>query len=88
MLETKAAFPYPGSTGYLKPQGDPVRIIQRRADGRLLVQKLSPVQHLAPASSSAAVGGASRTLTAPAADVCERQIDAIETRAQQRRRAA
>lgn len=37
MLHTPADFPHPGSDAFLAPAGDPVRIIQRCADSRLIV---------------------------------------------------
>lgn len=37
MLHATADFPHPGSTGFLAPTGDQVRIVQRRADTRLTI---------------------------------------------------
>lgn len=37
MLHAPAEYPHPGSDAFLAPGGDPLRIIQRRADGRLVV---------------------------------------------------
>jgi hypothetical protein len=35
MLASLAPFPFPGAPAFLKPDADPVRIIQRRTDGRV-----------------------------------------------------
>ena len=37
MLPFTAPYPFPGSTGFIVGCGTPVRILQRRADGRLTV---------------------------------------------------
>lgn len=37
MLNTPSEFPNPGSTAYLRPSGEAVRIIQHNADGTRLI---------------------------------------------------
>lgn len=37
MLKTPADFPHSGSTAYVAPHGEQVRIIQRNADGSFLI---------------------------------------------------
>ena len=37
MLNTPAPFPHPGSAGFVLASGEPVRILQRNADGTCLV---------------------------------------------------
>lgn len=42
MLASPAPFPFPGAPAFLKPDAAPVRIIQRRNDGRVLVHRDLP----------------------------------------------
>lgn len=67
MLRTPSEFPHPGSTAYLSPHGEEVRVIQRNADGTVLIA----LQRLAPDRS------ASDTRTVARADLHEAQAAAI-----------
>lgn len=55
MLAIVTDFPATGSTGYLAPNGEPVRILRHNADGTVLLRRDRP--------------GASGNLTADAGDV-------------------
>lgn len=80
MLTSTATFPQAGSYGYLRPEGDEVRILRRNADGTVLVaftaSRLHPTRHR----------DASGNRTVPASHVHEKLRDAI--RNTKRRRAA
>lgn len=78
MLKQPAEFPHPGSTAFLAPHGEQVRIIQRNADGTVLV-----ALQRRPSDRSA-----SDTRTVPATDLHAKAEAAIGTRSAKRRRAA
>lgn len=67
-------FPYSGSSAFLKPDGDPVRIVQRRTDGRVLVSRDLP-KFLRSASTE---------LTVEFTRLAEDRKDAIVLEARQR----
>ena len=79
MLKTPAEFPHPGSTAWLEPHGEEVRILQRNADGTALVALV----HRPPLG-----GTASDTRTVEAAHLHPRQEAAIGIKPKRRRRAA
>ena len=64
MLNTPSQYPHPGSTAYLRPTGQAVRIIQHNADGTRLV-------------SLAGKQGAAANFTTTAAELAETQMEAI-----------
>lgn len=68
MLQVPSIFPHPGSTAFLAPDGQQVRIIQRNADGRALVGRQG--QH--PADRCA-----SDTFTVDAGTLHETYDDAV-----------
>jgi hypothetical protein len=67
MLASLAPFPFPGAPACLKPDADPVRIIQRRTDGRVLVSRDLP----------SFLRSASTELTVDFADLAETEKGAI-----------
>jgi hypothetical protein len=67
MLAHPAPFPCPGAPAFLKPNADPVRIVQRRTDGRVLVSRDLP-KFLRSASTE---------LTVDFDDLAENEKDAI-----------
>lgn len=77
MLKHPAEFPHPGSTAFVAPHGEQVRIIQRNADGTFLI---AHQRHRAP-------GSASDTFRAEAETV-HRTPEAAIGRKPKRRRAA
>lgn len=77
MLRVPAQYPHPGSTAYVAPHGEQVRIIQRNADGTALIA------HQRPASDRSA----SDTRTVPAADLHATPEAAIGKRIRRRRAA-
>ncbi len=83
MLQVPAPFPYPGSHGFLVPSAEPCRILQRRADGRLLVS-LTKVSPHHPDRATAASGNRTIALHEIAATAQE----AVEPRKPSRRRKA
>jgi hypothetical protein len=52
MLKTPADFPHQGSTAYVAPHGEAVRIIQANADGSFLVARQRHPMMLASASDT------------------------------------
>lgn len=82
MLATPATYPASGSFAYLKPNGETVRILQRRADGRLLISKTGP------ATSGDLARRASTELTVAADDLAEHHTDAVAPPRPRRRSSA
>lgn len=78
MLAYETAFPFSGSTAYLKPTGLQVRIIQHRRDGTALIQ------HTDLALNDAERASGNRTV--PIADLVAKREEALPRR--RRRRAA
>ena len=76
MLQVETPFPQAGSNGFLFGSAEPVRIIQRNADGTCLVQRTGDL---------ARGLGASRTLRVASADIVKTQAEAFP-RAKHRRR--
>lgn len=55
MLSTPAPFPFPGARAFLVPSAEPCRILQRRADGRVLIS-LTGISPHHPDRATAASG--------------------------------
>ena len=70
MLASAAPFPFPGAPAFMKPDAVPVRIIQRRTDGRVLVSRDLP-KFLRSASTELTVDFAELAETAKEAVVLE-----------------
>ena len=70
MLASAAPFPFPGAPAFMKPDAVPVRIIQRRTDGRVLVSRDLP-KFLRSASTELTVDFAELAETAKEAIVLE-----------------
>lgn len=77
MLASTTTFPHAGSICFLKPEGQELRIVQHRCDGRLLVQRIGPEWSRSDRASG--------TMTVDRKEVAANQIDAITPR---KRRAA
>lgn len=78
MLKTPTEFPHQGSTAYLTPHGEEVRIIQRNADGTALIAHQRPV----------ALRSASDTRTVPQGDLHATPEAALGRKPIRKRRAA
>ncbi|NBW12159.1 MAG: hypothetical protein EBR82_29430 [Caulobacteraceae bacterium] len=79
MLKTPADYPHPGSTAYVAPHGERVRVIQQNADGSfLLARQRHPM----------IIGSASDTYRAEPDMVYPTEESAIGLKPKRRRRAA
>lgn len=79
MLKVSAPFPHAGSTAYVAPYGEAVRIIQANADGSFLIAR-----HRHPSVH----GNASDTFRAEPQTVHATEAEAIGKKPAKRRRAA
>ena len=79
MLKSAADFPHAGSTAYVSPHGEAVRIIQPNADGSYLIAR-----HRHPSIH----GSASDTFRAEAETIFATEAEAIGKKPAKRRRAA
>ncbi|MDP3550634.1 MAG: hypothetical protein Q8R81_09575 [Novosphingobium sp.] len=78
MLKQPSEFPHPGSTAYVAPHGEQVRIIQTNADG----------SHLVAHQRHPATRSASDTYRAEPGTIFATQEAAIGKRPRKKRRAA
>lgn len=75
MLAVEAPFPHPGATAFLRPSGEEVRILQRRADGGVTIAVADRFKR------------ASSTRTVPLADLAPTREQALPQPARRKRRA-